>query len=152
MDVFLDCKFSARLLLLPPPCQLCSLPLIPGCSRRTRYRCGKGSGEKKRGESRQRLYLRRILILVSSQTVCPDTSLVSSHRRCLVVSLPSEHAVNDLKRAVSPWKWFRRVKTKALPPAHPRFLPKLSALVPPSSHLTAVAWWSRYHQNTWSTI
>ena len=116
MDVFLDCKFSARLLLLPPPCQPCSPPLIPGCSRRTRYRRGKGSGEKKRGESRQRLYLRRILILVSSQTVCPDTSLVSSHRRCLVVSLPSEHAVNDLKRAVSPWKKrFRRGKTRGRP-------------------------------------
>ena len=103
-------KFSARLLLLPPPCQPCSPLLIPGCSRRTRYRRGKGFGEKKRGESRQRLYLRRILILVSSQTVCPDTSLVSSHRRCLVVSLPSEHAVNDLKMAVSPWKRFRREK------------------------------------------
>ena len=48
--------------------------------------------------------LRRTPILVSSRTFCRGTSLISSHRRCLVVSISSEHAVNDLKRTVSPWK------------------------------------------------
>ena len=45
--------------------------------------------------------------------VCRGASLVSSHRRCLVVSISSGHAVNDLKRVVSPWKRLRREKGEA---------------------------------------
>ena len=76
--------------------------------------------------------------------VCRGASLVSSHRRCLVVSISSGHAVNDLKRVVSPWKRIWREKGGE----SPQISSALSAAIPPSSDLTAVAWWSQYHPHS----
>ena len=63
---------------------------------------------RKRGVSQDKGFTSDASSSPPTKTVCPDASLVSSHRRCLVVSLPSEHAVNDLKRAVPPWESPRR--------------------------------------------